>query len=192
MKSLTRTQYKLEEARFFLLLLEQNWRHFPHVDYFLSAFVSAARSITWVMRSEYSTKPGWLEWFDAKKPSPKTRDLLKQMNDVRVRATKTVPLKTRTTATVTIRPEQVTPDLLQFLHSDSRGQVRLEPTDPSNTEALLMLGDRVLGKARIDNATHELPEFQGRDVREVGKEYLAELEELCAECRARFGPKNEP
>ena len=128
MKPPTRTQYKLEEAKFFLLLLEQNWRHFPHVDYFLSAFVPAARSVTWVMRSEYGKVPGWEQWFDAKKPSSKARELLKRMNEVRVRATKSVPLKTRTTAQVTIPPEQVTPELLHFLQSGAKGQVRLEPT----------------------------------------------------------------
>lgn len=192
MKPPTRTQYKLEEAKFFLLLLEQNWRHFPHVDYFLSAFVSAARSVTWVMRSEYGKVPGWEEWFDAKKPSSKARELLKRMNDVRVRATKSVPLKTRTTAQVTIPPEQVTPELLHFLQSGAKGQVRLEPTDPTNTEAFIVVGDRVLGRAKIDDATHELPEFQGRDVREVAKEYLLELEALFAECGAKFGPSNVP
>ncbi len=184
----TRTQYKLEEAKFFLALLEQNWRHFPHVDYFLSAFISAARSVTWVMRSEYGSKPGWAEWFEARKPSPETRELLKQVNNVRVRATKTVPVKTRTTATVTIKPEEMTPELQHFLDNGAKGQVRLEPTDRTNTEALLMLGDRVLGKAKIANSTHELPEFEGRDVRDVGKEYLAELELLCTECKAKFGP----
>ena len=39
----TRTQYKLEEARFFLDHVEKHWRDIPHVDFYLSAFVSAAR-----------------------------------------------------------------------------------------------------------------------------------------------------
>jgi hypothetical protein len=183
----SRTHYKLEEAKFFLLLLEQNWRHFPHVDYFLSAFVSAARSVTWVMRSEYGNKPGWTEWFDSKKPKNEIREVLKRMNDLRVRATKSNPVKTRTTATVTIPPEQITPELEYFLNSGAKGQIRLEPTDPTNTEALVMLGDRVLAKARLDHATHELPEFPGRDAKDVCREYLADLEELVNECTARYG-----
>jgi hypothetical protein len=179
----------LEEAKFFLLLLEQNWRHFPHVDFFLSAFVSAARSVLWVMRAEYGKIPGWEAWYDAKKPSSRARELLKRMNDIRVRAIKSDPLKTRTTAQVTIPPEQVTPELLHFLQSGAEGQVRLESTDPTNTEAFMIVGDRVLGKVKIVDAAHELPEFEGRDVREVAKEYLVELETLCTECGAKFGPK---
>jgi hypothetical protein len=186
MKTTGRTKYKLEEAKFFLLALERNWRNFPHVDYFLSAFVSAARSVTWVMRSEYGNKPGWSEWFEAKKPSSDTRQLLKRMNDVRVRATKSTPVKTRTTTKVRIPPDQVTEELMQYLSGGGLGEVRLMPTDSSNTEALLMLGDRVLGKAKIEEAMHELPEFEGRDAKDVCREYLRELESLCAECEAKF------
>jgi hypothetical protein len=49
----TRTGFKLEEARFFLAHLEKHWRHVPQYEFYLSAFISAARSVTWVMRYEY-------------------------------------------------------------------------------------------------------------------------------------------
>lgn len=182
----SRTKYKLEEAKFFLLLLEQNWRNFPHVDFFLSAFVSAARSVTWVMRAEYGNSAGWAEWFDARKPSSQTRDLLKRMNDVRVRATKSEPLRTQTSATVNIPPDEVTPELLELLRSGAKQRLRLEPTDPTNTEALLMLGDRILSKVRIETATHELPEFEGMDARVICRRYLEELDALLLECEVRF------
>lgn len=182
----SRTQYKLEEAKFFLLLLEQNWRHFPHVDYFLSAFVSAARSVTWVMRSEYGSRPGWEDWYKNKKPKNELREVLKRMNDLRVRATKTIPVKTRTTATVTIPRDQITPELQHFFSGGAKGQIRLEPTNPTNTEALVMIGDRVLAKARLDHAIHELPEFPGRDAKDVCREYLNDLESLCNECDSRY------
>jgi hypothetical protein len=54
----TKTRFKLEEARFFHAHLEKHWRHLSHVDFYLSAFVSAARSVTWVMRYEYGQRPG--------------------------------------------------------------------------------------------------------------------------------------
>jgi hypothetical protein len=183
-----RTQYKLEEAKFFLALLEQNWRHSPHFDYFLSAFVSSARSVAWVMKSEYGARPGWTEWYEQKKPSAEMRVFLKKMNDVRVRATKSTPLKTQTTATVTIPPEQQTPELLAYLEGGTPGLVRLEPTDHTNTEAFLVVGARRLGKVKIEKALHEIPEFGGRDVREVCREYMRELEVLWAECKERYEP----
>jgi hypothetical protein len=186
----TRTQYKLEEARFFLQLLEDHWRHAPHFDYFLSAFVAAARSVTWIMRSEYSRRfPEWTIWFEEKKPGSSTRVLLKKMNDLRVRATHSDPVRTRTTAQVSIDPSEITPELMQFLESDSGARIRLESVNESNTEAYFVVGERRLAKARIVEATHELPEFYGQDVRPACREYLAELESLNNDCIARFGPK---
>lgn len=184
----TRTRYKLEEARFFLAHLEKDWRHVPQVDFYLSAFVSAARSVTWVMKAEFGHFPGWARWYESKKPSAAIRDLLRKMNDVRVRATKTEPLKTRTLANVTIPPEEVTPKVLAFLEAGAIGQVQLEPIDPTNTVFLVKVDGEVLAKAHLKSAEHGLPEFQGRDSKDVCREYLTELESLVTECHAKFKP----
>ena len=53
-----RTKHKLEEAKFFLEQLRANYGKLKKFDYFLSAFISSARSVTWVMRNEYSSVPG--------------------------------------------------------------------------------------------------------------------------------------
>ena len=184
----TRTQYKLEEARFFLAHLEKDWRHVPQVDFYLSAFVSAARSVTWVMKAEFGDLPGWTQWYESKKPSSAIRDLLKKMNEVRVRATKTEPLKTRTLANVTIPPEEVTPKVLAFLEAGAVGQVRLEPIDPTNTVFSVKVDGEVLAKAHLKTSEHVLPEFQGRDSKDICREYLSELERLVSECQAKFKP----
>jgi hypothetical protein len=60
------TQKKLREARFFLSHLEtQNRRAVRNepeaFDYFMSAFVSAARSVTWALQAEEKAK--YDEWF---------------------------------------------------------------------------------------------------------------------------------
>lgn len=182
----TKTEYKLEEARYFLAHLEKHWRHLPQVDFYLSAFVSAARSVTWVMKAEFLHVHGWEQWYETKKPSSTIRELLKKMNDVRVRATKTDPLKTKTTANVTIPPDQLTPRVMAFLRGDPSGLIHLEPIDSSNTEFLLKNGNEVLARAHLNNAEHELPEFRGRDSKDVCREYLNELEALVKECLAKF------
>jgi len=67
-----RTRQKLEEAAFFLAKVKEHY--FDVLDeeeqarpflYYLSAFVSAARSVTWVMRSEYSALEGWATWYQS-------------------------------------------------------------------------------------------------------------------------------
>ena len=55
----TRMQYILEEAHYFLDHVEKQVCHVPHVDFYLSAFVSAARSTSEVMQADLSHAPGW-------------------------------------------------------------------------------------------------------------------------------------
>ncbi len=57
------TQFKLDEARFFLDHLAPNYGKERKFDFFLSAFISAARSVTWVMKAEYADVEGWAAWF---------------------------------------------------------------------------------------------------------------------------------
>ena len=140
------------------------------------------------MRAEFSCVPGWEQWFDAKKPSNAIRKLLKKMNDVRIRATKTEPLKTRTLANVTIPPEEITPRVMAFLQGGAKGPVHLEPIDSSNTVFLIKQGSEILARAHLNSAEHELPEFRGRDSKDVCREYLNELEYLVNECLVRFKP----
>jgi len=184
---ITRTRFKLEEARFFHEHLKKHWRHVPNYEFYLSAFVSAARSVTWVMRSEYSRASGWEDWFDARQPPKHLRELLRKMNDLRVRSTKTEPIRTRTTVKFTVPPEQVTPEIEALLRPGAGAAVHIVPTDSSNTEANLVSNGRLLVKGRIEHVEHEVPEFKGRDAQDVCLQYLAELESLVAECESRFG-----
>src|SRR2546429_7400053 len=97
-----RTRQKLNEATFFLTKVEE---HAEDVDklwldrgtrdelcYFLSAFVSAARSVSWMMRSECCRLAEWELWWRAQEvDAPK--ELLRIFNDLRVRSEKADPLQ---------------------------------------------------------------------------------------------------
>ncbi|MCW5658435.1 MAG: hypothetical protein KIT60_12085 [Burkholderiaceae bacterium] len=182
----SKTEFKLEEARFFLRHVEHHWRNVPEIDFYLSAFISAARSVTWVMAAEFGTKPGWREWYDKKAPKPAVRALLRGMTNLRNRSVKAHPVRTRTTAKIIVAPEHLTPEVLAFLEDGAKGQVNLEALDPSNTRFVLKQGERVLAPVTLEHAEHHLPEFAGRDAKDVCSEYLAELEALVNECIAKF------
>lgn len=84
------TQYKLEEAEFFLGLMKQNRGKFNKFNFYLSAFSSAARSVLHVMEREYKrTVPGWTAW-SRKKEDDRTdeekalKDLFINMRDTAV------------------------------------------------------------------------------------------------------------
>ena len=183
----TRTDFKLQEAKFFFMHLERDWRHIPNFEFYLSAFISAARSVTWVMRYEYGKKTGWEEWFSKRQPPSHLRERLRKMNDLRVRATKTEPIRTTTSLRVVIPPEYITPELQVYLDPLAKNKIRIEPTDHTNTEAEIFCENKLVGMGRIEHVTHELPEFKGEDALIVCKEYLVELETLIQECDRKFG-----
>ena len=185
-KELTRTQYKLAEAEFFLKHLEEHWRHLPHVDFYLSACISAARSVTWVMKSEFGNAPGWNKWYDEKKPSEDINNLFEQINKVRVNLTKTYPVKTVTSANLHVRPEDITPDIMSYLNGGHSETVQIEPIDHTNTVFNLKVGDRILTRAYLKNADHKIPEFQGRDSKDVCVDYINELNNMVNECLQIF------
>ena len=103
---MNRTRGKPEEARFFLSELERTYyehveelerlapgNHKPPVcQNYLSAFISSARSVMWVMRSECHAAEGWEEWYQSKKPGSEDEELLRTINAVRIRSEKQAPL----------------------------------------------------------------------------------------------------
>jgi hypothetical protein len=69
------TQDKLLEAKYFLQQMKQNRDKRNEFRWNLSAFLTAARSITLMMQAEYSNKvEGFDEWYNRKQ---------KEMKDVR-------------------------------------------------------------------------------------------------------------
>jgi len=88
---MTITERKYHEARYFLQRLEIDD---PYFDFNLSAFLNAARSITWVMRHEFNKVEGWEKWFQEYYLPETGLQILKEINDLRVESTKKSGLKT--------------------------------------------------------------------------------------------------
>lgn len=99
-----RTQHKLAEARFFLEKLDEHYYSDLEqmlagepvqsvFSYYLSAFLSSARSVTWIMRSEYGKLPGWEKWFTGQQLAEPDLALLRIFNELRVRSEKVAPVK---------------------------------------------------------------------------------------------------
>src|SRR5579862_5196377 len=82
---MTKTQKKLDEAKYFLDQLNVND---PYFDYILSAFLNAARCTLWVMRHEFGKIPNWKEWFDAVEATAEEHALLAQTNQMRIDSAK--------------------------------------------------------------------------------------------------------
>ena len=179
---MSRTTRKLDEARFFMARLEDSTAAHPQFDYFLSAFVSASRSVSWVMKAECKERPGWLEWYESKQPVGDEKAILAKMNDLRVRSEKFEPLETRTSIVLEIPPERVTPALRDMLDEGIGNGFKLwlyavPDSDPTNVPGEVPSG-AITTLGTFQGLERHLPEFVDQDVVSACKAYLSVLEVL--------------
>lgn len=82
-RSTTETEKKLKEAEFFLKNTKKHVKDFEKFSYFLNAFVSSARSVTWIMRAEFGDNPKWIEWWENRHPNDEDADILRLFTNLR-------------------------------------------------------------------------------------------------------------
>lgn len=183
---MSRTRRKLEEARFFYRFLEENRFANPAFDYYLSAFVSAARSVTWVMRAEYLGVQGWEQWFSTKLATPAEDALLCKVNEMRLRSVKTHPLEASAALIVHIPPEWVTPGLEDRLELGVGKRFKATIFEVAEDNEIQFPdgfpNNAIVGT--VEGVERRVDEFPDEDVVNVCKRYLLFLEELVAECEA--------
>lgn len=178
------TRHKLDEAAFFLKKLHDHY--FDHADgfargevstptfsYYLSAFVSSARSVAWVMRHEYVDVPGWQEWYDAKVPDEDQEALLRIFNQLRVRSEKTEPL--------------IPGHALKF--ADDPGVPPRDSRMPKLEVTISAVGEpnvRIAG-GELAALLWTLDEFDGEDILRPCQRYFELLSLMVDECESKFG-----
>jgi hypothetical protein len=182
---MTRTRRKLNEAHFFLGRLEQNQDEETECDYYLSAFISSARSVLWIMRSEYESIGGWEDWYTSKMPDEDGQSFLKKINSIRVRSEKAVPLETSFLIVLLTSQMEMTPELKATLEYFKDRDVTCT-IDSSNERLRAKIDDghRVFeADAKVVQA---LDEFPDEDIVDVCKKYHSLLEQMVSECESVF------
>jgi len=183
-----RTRRKLDEAAYFLHKVQAHYYDALHAQlrgedpppefhYYLSAFVSAARSVTWVMRSEYSATDGWEEWFKTRVVSAEDRELLRGFNELRVRSEKIAPLNPG--HHIEIENEEVPP---------------LSERDPTMPRSRLTITEvlendepgEVLLEAEVRVYQWRIDQFQDEELLTAARRYTGLLSSLVEECEAAF------
>jgi hypothetical protein len=184
------TQLKLDEARFFLNQLKPNYGKERKFDFYLSAFISAARSVTWVMGTEYAEVPGWRAWFDSLAPSKEEEALLKGTNQVRIRAQKLGPLQTMSRVAVSSLtvPEELAPRLAEAISKSPSGEV---PAFVGGSKGKYFVeidvgGDRLRLAAANVIIERKLEEFPDTHILDVCNAYYASLESVVRQCHEKF------
>lgn len=185
----TRTKRKLEEAKFFLDQLRPNYGKEKKFDFFLSAFISATRSVTWVMGAEYGDVPGHKEWFENLKPSEAEERLLKGTNTLRVRTQKLGPPDTLKKMKVSgVNAAGGDLEGLKAALREHDGPLRGRVNGTKGNYVLeLQVGDKVfLFPAAHLEVMRELDEFPGENILTICENYYESVSKVVAECRGKF------
>jgi hypothetical protein len=194
------TEGKLNEARFFLSKLEQIYYEYlealgsdepspPVSQYYLSAFISSARSVMWVMRYEYYDVQGWEAWYDSHKANREheEEELLKKTNDVRIRSEKKSPLILAPNVAFNSISDEITLETDETLPKEQRKKFKAKFTEfpkegedpdkePKTIEMLLEVRSFFLA----------LEEFPNEDILKLCKSYLSFLERIVYQCKEQF------
>ena len=181
---------KLNEAEFFLKQLEVNYLEHPTFDYYLGAFISSARSVLWIMRSEYNNVAGWESWYKSLKPSASDEALLQKINLARIRTEKQAPIKTNLRVDLIIPKEQVTEKLRQELESLVSKTVEVSVKPIHEKEKFVGSSSPSSGVNFIgmtDNVYRVLSELGDDDALFVCKEYFTVIKDVVFKCKSRFG-----
>ena len=184
------TQHKLEEANFFRAFLKPNYGKEKKFDFYLSAFISAARSVTLIMRAEFEKVPGWEAWFEAEQAKA-DEPLKKGTTDARNRLLKYEPLRTFGDP-IFMDPYTANGDAVDADSFMARIVREHLPTNMGGTTGKFFI------EAVVDDRTvrvyfrqvmlhRELKEFPGEHILSVCNRYYEWLAKIVGECEAKFG-----
>lgn len=184
-----RTRQKLNEALFFLQEVREHYGDVldpeadgPHLIYYVSAFVSAARSVTWVMKSEFCSQPGWEEWYESKEAAVEDRTLLQRFTNIRNRSQKRGPLQVDIRLYASVSDEHGPGNERHPVSNDSKlRQYRVMITQVNPPTGVPRSCEAVL-----DALECGLPELGEDDLLHSCNRYVDMLTRLVDECEARF------
>jgi hypothetical protein len=163
------TRHKLQEAEYFFSKMNHTLEDDKVFYYNHSAFVSAARSITYYMQKQYKHRNGFEEWYCPKqlkmKGDPELK-FLKKARDVAIHreTIETGATREKTSSIGLTTVGNGTPETEQVKEAESKPSAQSSPK----------------------TVRRFYPEFKGMDVIEFGEKQLAKLTKVVEDCEKRF------
>jgi len=170
MKRKNPTRDKVKEAEYFLSKMRETFEDDDIFSYNLSAFLSAARSITWYMKKQYRHREGFNEWYCQKQIEMKTDRELKYLNEARVENVHKTPVPTGSTRQGAIRIDAI---VAKEGVSEAKQPKKGEYKSPEQRN------QRTVRRF--------FPKFKDIDVIEFCEKQLKKLADIVQECESNFG-----
>jgi len=163
------TRHKIREAEYFLSMMNHVFEDDNTFSYNLSAFLSAARSITWHMQEQYRGRQNFDEWYRQRQIKMSADPELHYLNKVRVEDVHRKPVLSGATRELTILATVI---LVKDGASVAEQAKEAEPKPPT--------------QSRQKTVRRWFPEFGQVDVMEFCEKQLTKLAKLVEECENRF------
>ena len=180
------TQFVLNETEFFLTKLKEETDRFPNFNYYLNAYINAARSVLWIMKHEYGQINGWREWYDSTEVDNDLEQLLKGIVDMRNRSLKQSPLQIKKEYLIGNDNTyfNLFNEIIPFV--GKKVSLTIEQTNEiGNTERIKSDNSLTLkGKLK---SIYSVEEFENKDVLDICQQYFDWLKEHVNLCIEKFG-----
>lgn len=164
------TRHKTQGAEYFLSMMKQTFGDDNIFAYNLSAFVSAARSITLYMQEQYTHRNGFAEWY-----CPKQIGMRADRELVFLTKARNEDIHTKTVRTGTTREWTSTAGACIA----GEGTPKNEQAGETETEPPTQSGAETVGRSLVG-------EFEHVAVVEFCEKQLTKLTKLVQECENRF------
>lgn len=179
------TEFRLNESKFFLKTMKENEEKKPEFEYYLDAYISSARSVLWIMNSEYCKLKEWKKWYDEKGVNNEQKKLLDGIVKMRNRSLKQRPLKVRKYTTVGDGKNFC--DIEEVMRKYLGKEITLEIKEIEKPENYSFYEDEnstvVSGVLKISTTVEE---FKDKDIIDICEEYDSWLTDVVSECIRKF------
>jgi hypothetical protein len=179
---MTDTREKLYEAKYFLKCMKDKQSDRDAFKYNLSAFLSAARSVTLIMQKEFDKVVGFKDWYVDKQHHMESDNTMKLLNNKRIMTIHQQPIQPRAHVDVALHGVSNFSGSLSMVIIRADGTIERresEPTPPPASTAQIRTDTTVEWRWYF----YELPD---EDVVTVCDEHIAKLESLVVECESLF------
>jgi len=176
---ISNTRDKLNEAKYFLEHMKENLSDRDAFKYNLSAYLSSARSVTFIMQSEFDKVSGYKEWYSEEQSRMKEDDNMVFFNDKRAMTIHKQPVRPSAHINVGITEQVSIGENFSYVitHDDGTvergGSESVTPPPPAKTEI-------------TSEWLWYFDEFPKKDIVTLCEEHIVKLETLVAECEYRF------
>jgi hypothetical protein len=191
---ITNTRNKLNEASYFLEQMKNKQSDRDAFRYNLSAFLSAARSVTWVMKKEFDKAPGFEKWYEKAQGDMNKDSCMKFFNEKRRMTIHIEPVKPQARVDVTIYVPAVNitastlPPTVTTSTADETTGKRVKPELTTSFVTPASVATTADGEA-VTKWRWYFKELPDKDVATACEEHIKKLEDLVVGCESEFMPK---